>query len=76
MFGQCRNGTALRGRSMANIAILLMMYVAVGAALFAQPGPGAAEPADFMPRRQGEIFRESLPAVLLWPLFLWRRRGD
>jgi hypothetical protein len=60
---------------MANVAILLMMYVAVGAALFAQPRPGAAEPADFMPRRQGEIFRESLPAVLLWPLFL-RRKHD
>jgi hypothetical protein len=61
---------------MASVAILLMMYVAVGAALFAQPQPGAAEPGDFTPRRQGEIFRESLPAVLLWPLFLWRRLGD
>jgi hypothetical protein len=60
---------------MANVAILLMMYVAVGAALFAQPRPGTAEPGDFTPLRQGEIFRATLPAVLLWPLFLWRRPG-
>jgi hypothetical protein len=60
---------------MASLLILLMMYLAVGAALFAQPQPGTAEPADFTPRRQGEIFRESLPAVLLWPLFLWRQFG-
>ncbi len=49
-----------------------MMYLAVGAALFAQPHPGSAEPADFTWRRQGKIFRETLPAVLAWPLSLWR----
>lgn len=61
---------------MASVAILMLMYVAIGAALFAQPRPGAAELADFTLQRQGEIFRESLPAVLLWPLFLWRELGN
>lgn len=55
---------------MAGFAILFMVYVAVGATLYAQPQPGAAELADFTLRRQGEIFRKSLPAVLLWPLVL------
>src|SRR5713101_9490728 len=57
---------------MMSLAILVMMYLAVGAALFAQPHPGSAEPADFTWRRQGKIFRETLPAVLAWPLSLWR----
>lgn len=52
--------------------ILVLMYLAVGAVLFAQPSPGAAEPVDFTWHRQGEIFRETLPAVLWWPLTLWR----
>ncbi len=60
---------------MASVAVLLMMYVAVGAGLFAQPRPGTAELCDFTPQRQGEIFRTTLPAVLLWPVFLWRQRG-
>ena len=58
---------------MASFTILGLMYFAVGAALFAQPRPGTAEPDDFTWRRQGAIFRETLPAVLLWPLVLWRR---
>jgi hypothetical protein len=57
---------------MINLAILAMMYLAVGAALFAQPHPGSAEPDDFTWRRQGAIFRETLPTVLAWPLNLWR----
>jgi hypothetical protein len=57
---------------MMNLAILVLMYLAVGAALFAQPHPGSAEPADFHWRRQGTIFRETLPAVLAWPVNLWR----
>jgi len=61
---------------MASLVVLLMMYLAVGAALFAQPQPGSAEPSDFGFRRQGEIFRATLPAVLLWPIFLWRQPGD
>jgi hypothetical protein len=60
---------------MANIVILSLMYLAVGAAFFAQPQPGTATPADFTFRRQGEIFRDTLPAVLLWPVALWRLFG-
>jgi hypothetical protein len=52
--------------------ILAMMYLAVGAALFAQPLPGTAELEDFTWRRQGEIFCETLPAVLAWPVMLLR----
>lgn len=54
------------------LIILAMMYLAVGAALFAQPRPGSAELEDFTWERQGEIFRETLPAVLAWPLMLLR----
>lgn len=57
---------------MMHLAILAMMYLAIGAVLFAQPNPGSVEPADFTWRRQGAIFRETLPAVLAWPLNLWR----
>jgi hypothetical protein len=59
---------------MTGMAIFLMMYLAVGAALFAQPRPGTAKPADFTWRRQGEIFRETLASVLLWPWALCRGR--
>ena len=54
------------------LIVLTMMYLAVGAALFAQPRPGTAEPKDFTWQRQGEIFYETLPAVLAWPLMLVR----
>jgi len=57
---------------MATLVIVSLMYLAVGAAFFAQPQPGTATPADFTLRRQGEIFRDTLPAVLLWPIALWR----
>lgn len=54
------------------MTILLLMYLAIGAALFAQPSPGTAELADFTLARQGEIFCETLPAVLAWPIALWQ----
>ena len=57
---------------MATLAVLAMMYVAIGAALFAQPFPGTAEPGDFTWRRQREIFHETFPDVLAWPVTLWR----
>lgn len=60
---------------MQNLAILALMYLAVGAALFAQPDPGAAEASDFTPLRQAQIFRATLPAVLLWPIVLLHRLG-
>jgi hypothetical protein len=52
--------------------VAAMMYLAVGAVLFAQPRPGTAELEDFTWRGQGEIFRETLPAVLAWPVMLLR----
>ena len=61
---------------MATLVIVSLMYVAVGAAFFAQPQAGTATPADFTLRRQGEIFRETLPVVLLWPWALWRLLAD
>ena len=60
---------------MQQLAILGLMYVAVGAAFFAAPAPGTAEPADFSWRRQAEIFWGTLPAVLGWPIVLLRRWG-
>src|SRR5579883_1210851 len=71
MMGEARSGVAAES-DMTNLAILILMYLAVGAALFAQPRPGTAATADFTWRRQGEIFFETLPAVLAWPLLLWR----
>ncbi len=60
---------------MEQAAILALMYLAVGAALFAQPRPGTASPGDFTPEAQARIFRRTLPAVLLWPLVLLRPPG-
>lgn len=60
---------------MEQIALLGLLYIAVGAALFAQPEPGMAEPHDFTPWGQAEIFYRTLPTVLAWPLILLRRRG-
>ncbi len=61
---------------MATAVILSLMYLAVVAAFFAQPQPGTVTPADFTFRRQGEIFRDTLPAVLLWPIVLCRLLAD
>ncbi len=60
---------------MSHAVIVILMYLAIGAGLFAQPRPGTALPSDFTWRRQGEIFWETLPAVLGWPLALWRSLG-
>jgi len=57
---------------MTAIATTIMTYLAVGAACFAQPRPGTAEPSDFTWQRQREIFKDTLPAVLAWPLLLLR----
>lgn len=58
---------------MANATSLALMYLAVGAALFAQPRPGTATPDDFTWRAQLAIFRRTLPLVLLWPVALARQ---
>lgn len=60
---------------MEEIALLGLMYLAVGAGLFAQPAPGAAEPHDFTPLRQAQIFFRTLPLVFGWPIVLYQRFG-
>jgi hypothetical protein len=49
----------------------LLCYLAIGAAFFAHPA-SPATPNDFHWRSQMGVFRASLPAVLLWPMTLWR----
>jgi hypothetical protein len=56
---------------MEKLFILALMYLAVGAAFFAHP-LGGAEPDDFHWRSQVRVFLDTLPAVLTWPLALWR----
>jgi hypothetical protein len=58
--------------AMGDVMILVLMYLAVGAGLFAQPFPGTAQPRDFGWKRQGQIFMDTLPTVLGWPIVLWR----
>lgn len=53
------------------LAQLVLIYVAIGAVLFALI-PGQAVPDDFHWRNQVGVFRDSLPEVLAWPLVLWR----
>jgi len=50
---------------------LALIYLAVGAVLFALI-PGQAMPYDFHWRNQADVFRDSVPEVLAWPLALWR----
>jgi hypothetical protein len=60
---------------MEGLVVIVLMYVAVGAGLFAQPEPGTAVPDDFTPIRQARIFRETLGDVLTWPAALLRKWG-
>ena len=53
------------------VPVLVLCYVALGAALFAHPA-SPASPDDFGWRAQIGVFRASLPEVLLWPLALVR----
>lgn len=53
------------------LAQLALVYIAIGAVLFALI-PGEAIPTDFHWRNQATAFRDSLPEVLAWPLALWR----
>ncbi|MGH7031781.1 MAG: hypothetical protein ACREE9_13250 [Stellaceae bacterium] len=55
---------------MATLVTIAMIYVAVGAVLFAHPRSPAGL-HDFDWRAQVEVFYDSLPAVLTWPLVLW-----
>ena len=56
---------------MESLAQIALIYLAIGAVLFALI-PGQALPADFHWRNQAAAFRDSLPEVLAWPLTLWR----
>jgi hypothetical protein len=56
---------------METLLTVTLMYLAVGAAFFAHPASPAA-PNDFGWRNQIGVFRTTLPAVLCWPLALWR----
>jgi hypothetical protein len=53
-------------------AIIALVYVAIGAAIFAHP-PAPATFYDFHWRRQIDVFRANLVDVLVWPLALWER---
>jgi hypothetical protein len=55
---------------MENLAELVLIYLAIGAVLFALI-PGQALPVDFHWRNQANAFRDSLPEVLAWPRVLW-----
>jgi hypothetical protein len=55
---------------MGNLVTFAMIYLAVGAVLFAHPRSPAL-PGDFDWRVQAGVFRDSLPAVLGWPFALW-----
>jgi len=48
-----------------------LLYVAIGAALFAHPASPAL-PDDFHWRNQIDVFRLTLPEVIAWPLALYR----
>jgi len=48
-----------------------LVYLAIGAAFFAHPA-SPARPDDFDSRNQIDVFRATLPDVLMWPVSLWR----
>ena len=56
---------------METVVEFVLVYLAVGAVLFALI-PGHAMPSDFHWRNQADAFRASLPEVLAWPVVLWR----
>ncbi|HEY3908692.1 MAG TPA: hypothetical protein VGM07_02245 [Stellaceae bacterium] len=60
---------------MVTLVIVAMIYVAIGAVLFAHPRSPAG-PHDFDWRAQVGVFCDSLPAVLTWPLVLWLGFND
>jgi uncharacterized protein (DUF1684 family) len=51
-------------------AIIALIYVAVGVAIFAHP-PMPLTLHDFHWRRQIGVFRENFRDVMIWPLALW-----
>jgi hypothetical protein len=59
------------GRPMEILVTFAIVYVAIGAALFAHPASPAL-PDDFHWRSQIAVFLVTLPEVLAWPIALWR----
>ena len=59
---------------METLLICLMMYLAVGVALFAHP-PERAELDDFHWRGQIEVFLSTWRDVVRWPVTLLRPKG-
>jgi hypothetical protein len=53
-------------------AIIALINVAIGAAIFAHP-PAPPTFHDFHWRRQFDVFRANLVDVLVWPVALWER---
>jgi len=51
-------------------AIIALIYIAIGAAIYAHP-PIPFSPQDFHWRRQMAIFRANFRDVMVWPLALW-----
>jgi hypothetical protein len=56
---------------METAIVLALAYFATGAALFAHPRY-SGDPDDFHWRRQVGVFLDTLPAVLVWPIVVWR----
>jgi hypothetical protein len=56
---------------MEYLGVFALMYLAVGAAFFAHPRD-PADLHDFHWRGQLAIFKDTLPAVLSWPMAVWR----
>ena len=51
-------------------AIVALVYVAIGVAIFAHPR-FPLTPQDFHWRHQIAVFRDNFRDVLVWPLALW-----
>jgi hypothetical protein len=56
---------------MEYLVAFALLYVAIGAALFAHPASPAV-PDDFHWRNQIDVFRITLPEVVAWPVALYR----
>jgi hypothetical protein len=51
-------------------AVIALIYIAIGVAIFAHP-PKPMTPHDFHWRRQIDVFRNNFRDVLIWPLAVW-----
>jgi hypothetical protein len=73
-YGEVEQSATRRRFDMETLLICLMMYLAVGVALFAHP-QGEAELDDFHWRGQVSIFLSTWRDVVRWPLAILRRQG-